>query len=156
MLQKKVYPCEYRDNWEKFNERSLPYTHLNMEDATDSDYASAKRVCKDFEIKHLGDYHYLYVESNALLLADVFENFRNICLKRYELDPAKILLAPGLAWQASTKKTKIKLNLLTDIDMLLIIEKGIRRRICHSIYQHAKANNKNFKNYNKNKDLSYI
>ena len=135
------------DNWEKFNETSLPYTHLYMEDATDSDYASAKRVSKDFEIKHLGDYHYFYVESNALLLADVFENFRNICLKRYELDPSKILAAPGLAWQASAKKTKIKLDLLTDVNMLLMY---------HSIYQHAKTNNKNFKNYNKNKDLSYI
>ena len=97
LLQKRVYAYQYMDNWEKFNKTSLPYTHLNMEDAIDSDYASAKRVCKQFEMKHLGDYHYLYVESNALLLADVFENFRNICLKRYELDPAKILSAPGLA-----------------------------------------------------------
>ena len=97
LLQKRVYAYQYMDNWEKFNKTSLPFAHLNMEDATDSDYASAKRVCKGFEMKHLGDYHYLYVESNALLLADVFENFRNIYLKRYELDPAKILSAPGLA-----------------------------------------------------------
>ena len=97
LLQKRVYAYQYMDNWEKFNKASLPFAYLNMEDATDSDYASAKRVCKDFEMKHLGDYHYLYVESNALLLADVFENFRNIYLKRYELDPAKILSAPGLA-----------------------------------------------------------
>ena len=90
------------DDWEKFNETSLPgkedfYSHLNMEDITDADYAHAKRVCKDFEIKHLGEYHDLYVQSDTLLLADVFENFRNMCLEIYELDPAKFLSAPGLA-----------------------------------------------------------
>ena len=127
------------DDWEKFNETSLPekedfYSHLNMEDITDADYAHAKIVCKDFEIKNLGEYHDLYVQSNTLLLADVFENFRNMCLEIYELDPAKCLSAPGLAWQTTLKKTKVKLDLLTDIDMLLMVEKGIRGGICHSIY----------------------
>ena len=70
-----------------------------MEDITDADYAHAKRVCKDFEIKSLGEYHDLYVQSNTLLLADVFENFRNMCINIYELDPAKCLSAPGLAWK---------------------------------------------------------
>ena len=149
------------DDWEKFNETSLPekedfYSHLNMEDITDADYAHAKRVCKDFEIKNLGEYHDLYVQSNTLLLADVFENFRNMCLKIYELDPAKFLSAPGLAWQAALKKTKVKLDLLTDIDMLLMVEKGIRRGICHSIYRYAKANNKYMKDYDKNKESSYL
>ena len=76
-----------------------------MQDITDSDYAHAKRVCKDFEIKNLGEYHDLYVQSNTLLLADVFENFRYMCLKKYEIDPAKFLSALGLAWQAVLKKT---------------------------------------------------
>ena len=94
------------DDWEKLNESSLPekeelYSHLNMEDITDADYAHAKRVCKDFEIKNLGEYHDLYVKSNTLLLADVFENFRNICINIYELDHAEFLSAPGLAWQAA-------------------------------------------------------
>ena len=102
MLWKGVYPYEYMDDWEKFNETSLPekedfYSHLNMEDITDADYAHTKRVCKDFEIKNLGEYHDLYVQSNTLLLADVFENFRNMCLKIYELDPAKFISTPGLA-----------------------------------------------------------
>ena len=74
-----------------------------------------------------------------------------MCLKIYELDPAKFLSAPGLAWQAALKKTKVKLDLLTDIDMLLMVEKGIRGRICHSIYQYAKSNNKCMKDYDKNK-----
>ena len=72
------------------------YSHLNMQDITDADFAHAKRVCKDFKIKNLGEYHDLYVQSNTLLLADVFENFRNMCLEIYELDPAKFLSAPGL------------------------------------------------------------
>ena len=98
-----------------------------MEDITDADYAHAKRVCNDFEIKNLGEYHNLYVQSVTLLLADVFENLRNMCLEIYELDPAEFLSAPGLEWQAVLKKTKVKLDLLTDIDLLLMVEKDIRR-----------------------------
>ena len=90
------------DDWEKFNETSLPekegfYSHLNVEDITDADYAHAKRVCKDFEIKNLGECHDFYVQSNTLLFADVFENFRNMCLEIYELHPSKYPPAAGLA-----------------------------------------------------------
>ena len=85
-------------------------------------------------MRKLGEYHDLYVQSDTLLLADVFGNYRNMCLEIYELDPVKVLSAPGLAWQAALKKTKVKLDLLTDIDMLLMVEKGIRGGICHSIY----------------------
>ena len=149
------------DHWEKLSETLLPekedfYSHLNMEDITDADYAHAKRVSKDFEIKNLGEYHNLYVQSDTLLLADVFENFWNLPLKICELDPAKFLLVPGLAWKAALRKIKVKLDLLTDIDMLLMVEKGIRERICHSIYWYAKANNKYMKDYDKNKESSYI
>ena len=88
------------DDWEKFNEASLPekyfYSHLNLNDITDGDYAHEKRACKDFKIKNLGEYHDLYVQSDTLLLADVFENFRNMCIEIYELDPAKFLSALGL------------------------------------------------------------
>ena len=94
--------------------------------------------------------------SDTLLLADVFENFRNMCLEIYELDPAKCLSAPVLAWQTILKKTKVKLDLLTDIDMLLMVEKGIRGGTCHSIYRYAKANNKYMKGYDKNKESSYL
>ena len=110
LLQKGVYPYEYMDDWEKFNETKLPekeefYSNLNLEDITDADYMHAKRVCNYFEIKKLGEYHDLYLESDVSLLADVFENFRKMCLKIYQLDPAKFLSAPGLAWQAALKKT---------------------------------------------------
>ena len=90
------------------------------------------------------------------MLADVFENFRNMCFERYELDRAKVLSAPVLTWQIPLKKTKVKLDLLTDIDMLLMVEKGMRGGICHSIYRYAKANNEYMKDYDKNKESSYI
>ena len=79
-----------------------------------------------------------------------------MCLKIYELDLARFLTAPGLAWQATLKKAKVKLDLLTDIDMLSRIEKGIRGEICHSVYRYVKANKKYMKDYDKNKELSYL
>ena len=82
----------------------------------------------------MGDYHYLYLKTDTLLLADVFENFRKMCLKIYHLDSAKFLSAPGLAWQAVLKNTEVKLELLTDTDMLLMVEKGIRGGICNVVY----------------------
>ena len=122
------YPYEYMDDWEKFNEKSLPEKKdFNMEDITDVDYAHAKSLCKKFEINNLGEYHDLYGQSDTLLLADVFENFQNMCLKIYELDPEKFLSAPGSALQADLKKTKVKLDLITDIGMLLMVEKGISK-----------------------------
>ena len=107
-------------------EKEDVYSHLNMREVTDADYTHAKSVCKDFEIKCLGEYHDLYVQSDTLLLADVFENLRNTCLEIHELDPALFLTAPGLAWQGALKKTKVNLDLLNDIDMLLMVEKSMR------------------------------
>ena len=127
-----------------------------MEDITDIDYRHAKGVFKIFNDKNIGDYHDLYVQSDTLLLADVFENFRNMCLKEYKLDPAYFLPASGLAWQACLKRTGIKVELLTYVDMLLMTEKGIRGGITHAIHRYAKGNNKYVKNYDKNKESSYI
>ena len=98
----------------------------------------------------------MYVQSDILLLAEVFENSRNICVKIYNFGPGKFLSAPRLAWQAALKKTKVKLDVLTDIDMLLMVEKNIRRGICHSIYRYVKANNKYMKYYDQNKESSYL
>ena len=161
LLRKGVYPYEYMDSWEKFNETSLPskedfYSNLNMEDISDIDYRHANNVFKGFKLENLGDYHDLYVQSDTLLLADVFNNFRDMCIKEYELDPAQFLSLPGLAWQACLKKTNIELELLTDYDMLLMVEEGIRGGICQSIHRYAKANNKYMKNYNNNEESSYI
>ena len=142
------------DNCEKYNEDALPkkedfYRHL-MEDINDTDYAHAKRVCKGFEIKSLWEYHDLYVQSDIILLADKFENFRKLCINIYELDPAKFLSAPGLAWEEA------KADILTDKDMLLLVEKCIRGAICHSIYRYGKANDKCIKNCDKSKEPSYF
>ena len=109
-----------------------------MEDFTDVDYMHAKRVCKDFEIKNLGEYHDLYLKSDTLLLADAFENFGKMRLK------------------TALKRTEVKLELSTNIDMLLMLEKGIRKGICRAIHPYAKANNKYMKDYDKNKELSYL
>ena len=109
-LQKGVCPYEYMDDWEKFNEMSLPekdhfYSHLIMKNITDVDYAHAKRVCKDFEIKILEEYHDLYDQSDTLLLADAFENFRNMCLEIYGLDPVQFL-----SMASSCKKDQSKIR----------------------------------------------
>ena len=161
LLRKGVYPYEYMDSWEKFCKISLPskeefYSNLNMEDISDIDYRHANNVFKGFKLQNLGDYHDLYVQSDTLLLGDVFNNFRDMCIKEYELDPAHFLSLPGLAWQACLKKANIELELLTDYDMLLMVEEGIRGGICHSIHRYAKANNKYMKNYNNNEESSYI
>ena len=111
LLRKGVYPYEDMDNWEKFDETTLPpkeafYSNLNLEDISDEDYAHAQKVWDVFEIKNRVEYHDLYVQSDTLLLADVFENFRNMCLEIYELDPTYFVSAPGLAWQACLKKAE--------------------------------------------------
>ena len=102
LLRKGFCPCEYMDKWERFNVTTLPekeefYSKRNIKDVTDADYMHAKRVCKDFEIKNLGEYHDLYLKSDTLLLAAVFENFRKMHLKIYHLDPAKFLPGPRLS-----------------------------------------------------------
>ena len=128
-----------------------------MEDITDADYTHAKRVCKNFGIKNLGEYQNFCVQSDTLLLTGVFENFTDTCLKIYKLNPVTwFLSAPGLAWQAALKRTKVKLDLLTDIDVLLMVEKGTRGGICHSVYRYAKANNKYMRNYDQNKESLYL
>ena len=129
---------------------------MYIEDITDKYYTHAQKIFEGFKMKNLGDYYDLYVQSDTLLLADVFENFRNKCIEKHELDPAHLLSAPRLAWQACFKKTGVKLELLTDIDMLLMVEKGIRGGICHAIHRYAKANNKYMKNYDKNIISSYL
>ena len=111
LLRKDVYPFEHMDSWEKFDENTLPpmeafYSNLNLEDIIDEDYTHAQKVWNVFEVNNIGDYHYLYVQSDRLLIADVYENFRNMCLNVYELDPVHFGSAPGLVWQAYLKKTE--------------------------------------------------
>ena len=161
LLRKGVYPYEYMDGWNKFNEKVLPskesfYSSLTMEDISETDYAHANNVFEKLNINNLGEYHDLYVRSDTLLLADIFENFRQSCLENYQLDPANFVSLAGLAWQACLKKTNVELELLTDYDMILMIEEGIRGGICHAVNRYAHANNHYMKDYDKIKESSYI
>ena len=107
-----------------------------MENISETDYRYANNVFKRFKLNNLGDYHDLYVQSDTLLLADVFENFRKACIETYELDPAHFISLPGLAWQACLKKkTGVDLELLTVYDMLLMINEGIRGGICRAVHR---------------------
>ena len=161
LLRKGVYPYEYMDSWNKFSETSLPdkkdfYSCLNMENITDIDYRHATRVFKEFKMNNLGDYHDLYVQSDTLLLADIFENFRNISLKTYGLDPAYFMSLPGFAWYACLKITRVRLELISHINMLLMIESGMRGGVCHVIRSYAEANNKYMDNYDESKVSSFL
>ena len=149
------------DSWEKFDENTLPpkeafYSNLNLEDISDEDYALAQKVWDVFEINSLGEYHDLYVQSDTLLLTDVYETFRNMYLEKYELDPTYFVSVPGLAWQGCLKKTGVKLELIIDYDMILMIENEIRSGICQATHRYAKENNKYMKNYDKNIESSCI
>ena len=145
--RKGFYPYEYMNSLKRFKENKIPpkeafYSRLTGEGISDEDYEHVKKVWKVFGMKTLQDYHDLYNVTDVLLLADVFENFRNVCKENYKLDPAHYFTAPGLAWDACLKITDVELELLSDIDMLLMIEKGIRGGVSMISNRHAKANNK--------------
>ena len=118
------------DSWDKFEETYLPpsnsfYSKLSMSGVNDGDYEHAHRVWRDFRIKNMGEYHDLYLKTVVILLANVLEEFRRVCMENYGSDPAHFLMAPGLAWKACLKKTKICLELLLDPDMLQMFERGL-------------------------------
>ena len=161
MKKKGVYPYDYMDSFSKFNDTQLPrredfYSLLTDEDISEDDYSHAEDVWKTFKLKNMGEYHDLYLKSDILLLADVFENFRKTCLTYYGLDPLHYVSSPGLAWDAMLKMTKINLDLITDIDMQLSIERGMHGGISYIAHRHAEANNQYMKNYDPLKVLSYI
>ena len=146
LIRKGIYPYEYMTDWDKFKETKLPpreafYSKLNIAGVREEDYEHAHRVWKEFGLEDLGEYHDLYLKTDVILLANVFEEFRKVCLKNYGLDPAHFYTAPGLAWKACLKKTRIRLELLLDPDMLLMFERGIRGGITQSVNRWAKANN---------------
>ena len=132
LTRKGVYPYEYVNSWDRFNETQLPpisafHSNLNMSSISEEDYQHAQRVWKEFGIHNLGDYHDLYLRTDVVLLANMFEAFRDTCLKHYKLDPAHFYTSPGLAWKACLKHTGIMLELLTNPDMLLMFERGDQR-----------------------------
>ena len=159
--RKGVYPYDYMDSFEKFNKTELPtkeefYSILSDEHITDEDYQHAKNVWNTFKLQSMGEYHNLYLKSDILLLADVFENFRKTCLQYYKLDPCHYFTSPGLSWDAMLKMTNIKLELITDIDMFQFIEKGMRGGISYIANRYGKANNKYMKEYDEKVPSKYI
>ena len=161
MSQKGVYPYDFMDSFNKFNETKLPkqedfYSILNDEHISGEDYKHAQNVWNTFSVKNMGEYHDLYIKSDILLLADVFENFRKTCLQYYKLDPCHYFTSPALAWDAMLKMTDIKLELMTDVDMFQFIEKGMRGGISYIANRYGKANNKYMKTYDEKAPSKYI
>ena len=145
--RKGVYPYDYMSSFERLSETCLPsiecwYSRLNDSNISEDDFKHANKVWDTFQMKTMRDYHDLYLKTYVLLLADVFERFRDICLHHYELDPAWYFTAPGLAWDACLKMTQVELELLHDQDMLLMVEKGIRGGVSMISTRYGKANNK--------------
>ena len=162
LLRKGVYPYDWVDSVDKFSETQLPakesfFSKLYGEEVSDEDYSHARNVWKEFNCKTFRDYHNVYNESDVLILADVFENFRDVCMKHYGLDPGWYYTSPGLAWDAALKITKIELELLSDYDMLLMIQKGIRGGISMISNRYGTANNKYLDSaYDESKESTYI
>ena len=161
LMRKGVYPYEFMDSWGCFEETQLPpkevfYSKLSDEHISDSDYDHAQKVWATFGCFNLGDYTDLYCRTDVLLLADVFESFRKTCQKQYGLDPAHYYTSPGLSWDALLKKTGVSLELLTDYDQHLFIEKGMRGGISMVSKRHARANNPAIEGYDPEKPNSHI
>ena len=161
MTRKGIYPYDYMDSFEKFNKTELLtkeefYSILNNEHITDEDYSHAQKVWNTFKLQTMGEYHNLYLKSDILLLADVFENFRKTCLQYYKLDPCHYFTSPGLSWDAMLKMTNIQLELMTDIDMFQFIEKSLRGGISYIANRYGKANNKYMKEYDDKSPSKYI
>ena len=160
MLTKKgVYPYEYMDESEKFKETKLPdkkefFSKLYNKHITDEKYEFAQFMMAGFRLRNLGELHDLYMTVDTVLLSDVFENFRNTCLSKYKLDPAHFMTAPSLSWSACLKKTRVELELLTDVDMNLFIDKGLIGGVSAILNPYAKANNKKSPDYDENKHTS--
>jgi len=161
LRRKGVYPYEYVTGFECFDETLLPpkeafYSHLSREGISDADYQHAQTVWETFKCHTFGDYHDIYLRTDVLLLADVFEAFRNTSIQYYGLDPAHYFSAPGMSWDALLKMTKVELELLTDIDMHLFMEKGLRGGVCMVSKRFAKANNPQCPDYDSSKQNSWI
>ena len=162
LIRKGIYPYEYMDSWDKFNETKLPskdsfYRNLYMSGVGDKECEHARNVWREFRIRNMGEYHDLYLKTDTILLANVFELFRSVCLENYGLDPAHFYTAPGLAWKACLKKTELRLELLLDPDMLLMFEHGIiHGGITQSAHRWAAANNPYMDEYDSSRPTKYL
>ena len=152
LLKKGVYPYEYMDSMDRFDETALPniekfYSKIQLKDINENDCKHAKKVWNILRIKTLGEYHDLYVQADTAQLSDIFESFRSLCLKEYQLDPAYFVSTPSLANEAMLNITKAKIELLTGINMVLMNEKGIRGVLTQVVKKHTITNNKYLPRY---------
>ena len=161
MKQKGVYPYDYMDSEEKFNDQQLPseddfHSMLTDEGMTDDGYTHVQKVRNTFKMRTMGEYHDLYLKSDILLLADVFEIFRKTCLQYYQLDPLHYFTLPELSWDARLKMTNVQLELTTDTNTFQFIEKGMRGGISYIANRHGEANNKYMTGYDPQKASLHI
>jgi len=162
LLQKKgIFPYEYLDSWEKLNERNLPsiekfYSNIKGKHISKTEYEHACMVWEVFGIENLQQYAELYLKTDVLLLTDIFENFRSVCMKNYKLDPVHYYTAPGLSFDAMLKMTGVELELLTDIDQLMYVESAIRGGISQVSNRYGRANNKFLSDYNDQEESSFL
>ena len=162
LCQKGYYPYEWVDDIKKLNHKGLPpranfYNKLKQELISEEEYQHALKVYDTLGCKTFKDYHLAYLKCDVLLLADVFEKFRKTCMTYYDLDPANYLTAPGLAWDAMLLKTGVKLELITDIEVLNMYESMKRGGVCFvGTKRHVKANNKYLEDYDETQESSYI
>ena len=162
LTEKGVYPYDYMNSFDKFNDEHLPskeqfYSRLTEEYITNDDYNKAKQIWKHFDIKNMGEYHDLYLKTDCLLLTDAFENFRDMCLSYYALDPVYYYTLPNFAFDAMLKPTGIEIDLVYDQEMYEMIEAGLRGGMTQTTCKKVEANNKYMgSDYDKNKASSYI
>jgi hypothetical protein len=161
MTRKGVYPYDYITDYDKFKVKKFPHidafnSELNNSKCSMKDYDYAKKVWSVFNCKTFLDYHNLYLTVDVLILADIWENFREVCFNVYKLDCEYYYTAPGLSFDAMLKHTKVELELFTELEMFIFVENGIRGGISQISKRHAEANNKYMSNYDTNKEDSYI
>jgi Rho termination factor, N-terminal domain/Recombination endonuclease VII len=160
LLRKGIYPYEYMSGWHKFSEKCLPsidnFRSKLKGEISAEDYSHAINVWKHFSCENIGQYHDLYLKTDVLLLADVFENFRSLSLDVYALDPCHYFTLPGLSWDSALKITKAELPTLKDRDMHDMIAKGIRGGVSMISHRYAKANNKHLAYFDPNKPSNYL
>ncbi|XP_024867540.1 uncharacterized protein LOC112451868 [Temnothorax curvispinosus] len=161
LTRKGVFPYEYVDDFDKLLVTKLPpreafYSSLTGDTVTDSEYEHAWNVWLCFRVENLGEYSDLYLKTDVLLLVDIFENFRDTCIETYRLDPAHYYTLPGYTWDAMLKYTKVSFKLLTDIDMIMFVERGIRGGLSQCSNRYAHANNKYMRSCDSSRPSTYL
>ena len=163
LRRKYAYPYDWLDSYEKFKDPSLPQKkcfHSSLKDGerynndthiSDEQYLHLQNVWDIFNFNKFEDFHDHYLKKDVLLLVDTFEKFISTCLKYYGLDPCHYFSAPGLSWDAMLKMTKVELEKISDPDIHLLVEKGMRGGISYINKRYSKENNKYYEDYDKEK-----